>query len=256
MSDASNDAGAPPILSYAAKSPDNRDASRSFVFGLLLFVPFVSGVLAIRFGRSGVRAAQHLSGRGLNLARSGIFLGWINLILSTLFAVLVVPALIHAHHKTLQNRCMANLRQIGQGLYAYSLANGGHLPPTLNHLMAAKIVPAKVFVCPEDSLASSKPMTPGTSGPCSYVHTYPGERLTKLYPDTILAYEPPSNHNGRGMAVLYADGSVRWLDAQRDQQVIADILAGKNHIRRPTTATMLPQRGSKACARCCDAGDS
>src|SRR5262249_55222091 len=97
---------------------------------------------------------------------------------------------------------------------------------------------ARVFLCPEDSLAPTRPAPPGSFGPCSYIYTYPADRLSQLYPDTILAYEPPSNHNDRGMAVLYADGAVRWLDAQHDQKMIADILAGKNHVRAPATRTV------------------
>ena len=76
-----------PVLAYASPVPRNRDATLSLILGLLLFVPFVTGALAIRYGRRGQREAENLSGRGRDLARMGIFLGWFNLVLSTFLAI-------------------------------------------------------------------------------------------------------------------------------------------------------------------------
>src|SRR5262249_41412816 len=120
-------------------------------------------------------------------------------------------------------------------LFMYTMANKYRLPPALNEIASLKGFPARVFLCPEDAVTPTKPLAAGSFGPCSYVYTYPGELITKQYPDTILAYEPRSNHTGRGMNVLYADGTVRWLDAKADQKMIADILGGWNHLRKPAS---------------------
>jgi prepilin-type processing-associated H-X9-DG protein len=44
----------------------------------------------------------------------------------------------------------------------------------------------------------------------------------------VLAYEPLTNHNGRGANFLFADGHVGWLDAPTATKVVAELAAGQN----------------------------
>src|SRR5437867_2962210 len=130
----SNQKDSQPVLSYASPVPRNRDATLSLILGLLLFVPFVTGALAIRYGRRGQRDAIDLNGRGRELARMGIFLGWINLVLSTLFAITLPFAVMRAREAAMRNQCMSQMRQIGLGVFVYASQNNGYLPQSLDQL--------------------------------------------------------------------------------------------------------------------------
>src|SRR5688500_6985433 len=71
------------VMSYATLQPSNHAAVLSLVFGLLFFVPlFAPGNLAVVLGRRGVRVAKEQAAGRLGLARAGIVLGVLNLVLS------------------------------------------------------------------------------------------------------------------------------------------------------------------------------
>src|SRR5688572_20888182 len=74
------------VMSYATLQPSNHAAVLSLVFGLLFFVPlFAPGILAVVLGRRGVRAAKEDAAGRLGLARAGMVLGVVNLVLSLAF---------------------------------------------------------------------------------------------------------------------------------------------------------------------------
>src|SRR5687768_1022267 len=80
----------PAVLEYRRPAVDptaNPDASRGFVWGLLQIIPFLSGALAVRHGRRGLRAAREQGLGGAGRARAAIILGWINLAASTALLV-------------------------------------------------------------------------------------------------------------------------------------------------------------------------
>jgi prepilin-type processing-associated H-X9-DG protein len=43
----------------------------------------------------------------------------------------------------------------------------------------------------------------------------------------VLAYEQVTNHNKKGMNVLYGDGSVNWIDPNKAQYLLSE-KAGRN----------------------------
>jgi prepilin-type processing-associated H-X9-DG protein len=44
----------------------------------------------------------------------------------------------------------------------------------------------------------------------------------------VSAYEPLSNHDGRGMNVLFGDGHVEWIESPVAEAVEAQLRAGHN----------------------------
>jgi len=44
----------------------------------------------------------------------------------------------------------------------------------------------------------------------------------------VVAFEPLSNHDGRGMNVLLGDGHVEWLDAALAARVLTEIRSNQN----------------------------
>jgi prepilin-type processing-associated H-X9-DG protein len=46
--------------------------------------------------------------------------------------------------------------------------------------------------------------------------------------ETVVVYEPVSNHGGDGMQVLYGDGHVDWLNKNQASQMLDDLKAGWN----------------------------
>ena len=47
-------------------------------------------------------------------------------------------------------------------------------------------------------------------------------------PGTVIAYENPTQHGGRGINVLYHDGTVAWIEGPKARATVAALQAGKN----------------------------
>jgi len=227
--------GAPlPVMSYATMAPSNQPARLSFIFGLLFFVPLaVPGIVAIVFGRRGVRVAKKEGGGGIRLARAGIILGVVNLLLTLAMVVSMPMALARARRQTLAVHCMANLRQIGMGTMLYANANKGFMPPTIDHIAAT--VPGmglkRAFTCPACGTNPAKaPVTVSATVSSNYYYGPPAARLSQIRPasTTVIAYEPPSNHDNRSMALLFADGHVELITGPAMLKIAAELAAGQN----------------------------
>jgi hypothetical protein len=158
-----------------------------------------------------------------------------------------------AHRPTEQaNRvkCVSNLRQIGESLLAYAAEHGHQFPdslPALAGVMGHEVYPADL-VCPSSNDSCAGGSTPQQFAqdltslglPEDYLlkpshpelhlsYAYFGRGLTTdAPPDAILAIEPPSNHGGDGMTVLYANGTVTFIPKPRAEKVIRELLAGHN----------------------------
>ena len=133
----------PAIVDYLAPEPHNRYAARALVCGLLGFIPFVPGILAIRYGRRGLRAFDadpRIGGKGT--AKAGLWLGVASIIAWTALAVGGVPALVVARRQAIRVHCASNLRQVAMAITMYAAGNRGFIPPDLDALVKSKIVPA------------------------------------------------------------------------------------------------------------------
>jgi len=119
----------------------------------------------------------------------------------------------------------------------YAMDHDGAFPPDFPTLLANEDLAPKVFICPsskdevDEPLRTTRPTVKPryTLGPghCSYIYCVPPDfRDSTPNVDTILAYEPPSNHDNNGMNVLYADGHVDWV--AETGWIISELKAGHN----------------------------
>ena len=138
-------------------------------------------------------------------------------------------------------RCASNLKQIGMGIQLYANDHAGQFPPSFWELITSADLNPEVFICPSspDERASG-PTTQALLAEfrkpahCSYI--YVGSALTTQSPaSAVAAYEKPENHDGDGGNVLYADGSVQWLDHPELNRIIKELAAGHNPPWPPTS---------------------
>jgi prepilin-type processing-associated H-X9-DG protein len=205
----------------------------SLIFGLLLVIPFVPGVLAIVFGRRGLKVAKgHGAGRS-GLARLGIVLGVVNLLLSAGMAATLPFALMNARRQAMSVQCMSNLRSLGQATMMYAASNRGFMPPTIDHVatMLPGAVGARTFACPACAGNAAKPpVVTGTTVSSNYFYGAPAPRISQIKQPgrVVLAYEPPTNHDNRSMNALFADGHVEAITGPAMTKIAAELAAGQN----------------------------
>lgn len=132
-------------------------------------------------------------------------------------------------------RCPSNLRQLGTSLQYYAAEHRGALPPDWATLLVRQELTPDLFICPSSNDDNAGGASPDEllrnfkkPGHCSYVYVpaAPPIGLTRRF--HVVAYEPLTNHAGKGAHVLYADGEVVWHDAPRAARLIADVQAGIN----------------------------
>ena len=163
--------------------------------------------------------------------------------------------------------CSSNLRQIGQAIVIYSNAHDRRLPETLEDLLLDDIeITPYVFVCPgsNDEVVPGVSTTPPIAGDetvrrirarglptslddspppalqpryCSYIYVGRGLVMNDVTADTILAYEPLSNHDGDGCHVLFGDGHVKFLERAEAIKLLAPPPPRPRPATASTTAT-------------------
>jgi prepilin-type processing-associated H-X9-DG protein len=226
----------PPVMSYEARPRSNRAATLSLMLGVLLFVPLI-GLLAIHFGRRGIRAAREDGAGGEPVARRGILLGRVNLALTLLAAVVGPFIVINEQRRARRLECSTNLRTIGLAILLYSNTNRNAAPPSFDPLPAVIGVPGplSMFFCPEcvRDPAKKRP-THGNVVKSHYVLAPPWHSdvpltyVGSIPANAVQVYQPIANHDGRGSNMLFADGHVEWIESKRAAAVIAELEAGQN----------------------------
>jgi prepilin-type processing-associated H-X9-DG protein len=199
------------------------------VFGILGFVPFVTGILAIRYGRRGLaRVAAEPRAGGAGKSRAGVVLGVVSLVAWSIGVLVLPPALIRAREQARFVQCASNLRQIGMAAQMYANQNRGFLPPTLDDVIAPSLITPQVLECPAAKGDPSKPpASSGKYGNYGYVYLGAGRRIQSFgvaaASTTPLAYELPTNHGANSglINVLYLDGHVEALQGPAAQAVLA-----------------------------------
>jgi prepilin-type processing-associated H-X9-DG protein len=207
----------------------------ALISGLFVFVPFL-GILTIILSRRGLALATQGAGRH-RLARMAFILGMVNLALTLIGVVSLPPAVLQARRAAQQTQCLSNLRQLGVVGLTYASTNRGRLPANFDDYAAVAAVftrpgtTAQLFTCPACANdPAKKPATVGTKMSSSYVFVLPNVPMTQIKNPSrhVLAYEPLSNHNGRGSAFLFLDGHCQWLATADATKAIAELQSGEN----------------------------
>src|SRR3954470_15477797 len=208
-----------PVVEYSTPPTGNVNASRALVWALLGFLPFVPGMLAVRYGRRGVAdAAADPRIGGRSKARVAQVIGVVSLCAWVLFAVAAVPAVMRARRAAQRVQCMSQLRQISVATMMYATANRGFAPTTLDDLVAGKFLPASMLNCPATVGDPTKPpAATGAYGKYGYVYLGGGRSIIGMRNASglALAYEPPTNHAEGGVNVAFFDGHVEWVPVAR-----------------------------------------
>ena len=126
------------------------------------------------------------------------------------------------------------MRQIGQAMMLYATENQGAFPPRPEDLLLSQPITSDVFVCP----STTDTKAPGTSAVAAAAKLSAGGHLSFIYvgaglnsnatPDTILLYEPITNHSGDGINVLYGDGHVEFQSKAEANRIINELKLGHN----------------------------
>jgi prepilin-type processing-associated H-X9-DG protein len=210
------------------------------LFALLGFIPFIPGVLAVRYARRGIREADadpRMGGQGV--ARTARVLGIISIVAWVLLTAAAVPATIKARRQAQRVQCMSQMRSIGQAIMIYAAANRGFLPPTLDELVKAKTIPATLFTCPACAGDATKPAaSSGAYGTYHYVYLGAGRRLPSIRRPSQepLVFEPMTNHTDPGINVLFCDGHVEFIRGDAGAAMAAKLSAAATQpaISQPT----------------------
>ena len=223
---------------YGEPQKSNGLAIASFVLALTgLVIPILPGIAAIVLGILGIQKTRNPAVGGKGLAIAGISVGATTLVLSTCMAPLMIgimlPSLNRARETANRVKCASNMRQIGQALLLYANSNGGQYPPRLEDLLLAGNITADVYVCPSSkdtiapgATAQAQAAVLSSGGHESYI--YIPNLNTSASAQTVLLYEPLTDHSGAGMNVLYGDGHVEFDTRQQATGIIAEIQAGFN----------------------------
>jgi prepilin-type processing-associated H-X9-DG protein len=135
-----------------------------------------------------------------------------------LLLMVLLPPLQRAREQANRVQCANNMRQLGQAMMIYANTSGGRYPDRVDRLLA--YMPAGSFVCPSTSDTPASGTTPqllaadlAKGSHFSYVYVGQNYSTGSLQNPavTIVLYEPLANHND-GINVLYADGSVNFLN--------------------------------------------
>jgi hypothetical protein len=221
----------PPSYNFKSGRPGVTVAA--LVCGILFFIP-ITALLAVILGIVGIVKTSGTRGRGRGFAITGLCLGLLGL---AAFATVAPMAWRRGQEATNRARCGANLRQIGAAMMMYANVNRGAYPDAPEALVATQNIASDCFVCPATAHtpAPSTSSNPGQRTPPALV---PGKHLSYVYlgkglsnragANTVLAYEPLTNHRDAGINVLFGDGRVGFVAAPMAQRLIAALESGQN----------------------------
>jgi prepilin-type processing-associated H-X9-DG protein len=234
-------------LEYVRVEPAQRSnavATASLVCSLLVFVPYVTGLLAVILGRMGLLRAGELGGRGRAVARAGFIIGIVNIALWVMLSIAAVPAVARARQQAMRVQCASNMRQLSIAIAMYAQDNKGMVPPNLD-VLGKYFGPgaAQVHTCPDAAAHGVPPATTTPIARYSYVYIVPPvPRLAQIrMPSTVPAiYEPLANHGGRGINVVYWDGHVEWHTGASAQRVLAQLQALQAQAAQAAQRTQAP----------------
>jgi prepilin-type processing-associated H-X9-DG protein len=222
-------------IDYASRANSggsNGMAVASLVCGCLFFIPILPAILATIFGILGISKANRdprVRGRGLAIA--GLTLGIASVVLWGFLTIGILPSIGRSNQISNRVKCSSNMRQIGLACVLYANENRGNFPPRLEDALINEDITSDAFCCPStndtaapgpDHKQQAAKLSAG--GHLSYVYLGSGQNVS-VSDNTVLMYEPLTNHNGDGINILYADCHVEFLPKAQAQKLIARVTA-------------------------------
>ena len=144
-----------------------------------------------------------------------------------------LPAVARARVVARTTLSQNNLRQIGLAVHIWSdMQGGGQLPPDLNTLVKAKLLPPRTLINPR--LGEPAPAPEGLTDQqvdtwvadhSGYVYIGGGKTFTQMrqgQANTPMAYERFSPELGDTMNVLFADGHVETMPLEQAKQKLRE----------------------------------
>ena len=180
----------------------------------------------------------------------------IGLIVAVLLAFLflfgrLIPSINRPRVESNRVYCASNMRQIGQAIAMYANNHNGQFPDDLKTVLENEDLPTAVFVCPSSNdrvasvAATTQATAAGLSQPGHLSYLYLGKGLTNqtVTDDSVILYEPLTNHASAGMNVMFGDFHVEWLSAAEAATILKQVAAKRGIVRYPlTAATTAPSR--------------
>jgi len=167
------------------------------------------GVFAVRRARVR-RAGRTLAHAALCLGVAATFL-WV-LLLSLSWLTRRDPGL------AARSTCAISMRCDSGYISLYAQAHGGQLPKSLDDLVACGAALPQELQCPSARTSNT-----------SVFYAYWGSGLRQpCDPRAVLLTESLQNHNGKGMNVCFADGTVKFIDGKSAKKLLAELEAGHN----------------------------
>ena len=128
--------------------------------------------------------------------------------------LVIVPRITAAREAARRNHCLSCMRSLGKVCWMYALDHNGAFPSKWSEITIYSANPT-IFNCKS---TSQPPSTIETVDQWAEFVLVPG--LSTNHPgDTVLAYEPLSNHGGHGGNVVFCDASFRWLNSQEHRRM-------------------------------------
>ena len=110
-----------------------------------------------------------------------------------------------------RNKCLRQLRALGQAILMYANENHGLYPPDLRALRRSQDISLEFLCCPAMHDAHATESNPDHA---DYIYLnwskFPRSDDWQTNPYPVLYDRSTSYHQGRGINILFADGSVYW----------------------------------------------
>ena len=209
-------------------------AIAALVLGIIgLIIPGL-GLIGVVLGIIALTKMRDPRVGGKGLAIGGIAVGAVSILWLGCMMSILLPSLNRARETANRVKCASNMRQIGQAILLYSNENRGVYPDKLDKLLLTQDITSEVFTCP----TSNDTPAPGAAGQPQASALYSGGHLSYVYVgsnlnnsasgDTVVLYEPLTNHGGDGTNILWGDGHVSWEGKKEANQIIAQVQSGQN----------------------------
>lgn len=182
-----------------------------------------------------VRRSPHAGPDYRQYALGIFFLGGLEV--AILLAIyLSLPTLSVASERANLVKCRRNLEQISTALALYVKSHRAY-PPTVAELFLDESwgdESSEYFVCPSSANEKANGHRYEVAAflatrPANRSYIYLGGNLTPASPkNSVLAYEPLTDHEDEGAHFLFKDGTIKWLKTADAKRMIGQLEGGQN----------------------------